>query len=57
MFFSEGPGSPEIRHVALYLGDDRIIHAPNAPRTIDAESLSGYDVKGEYAGAVRAIEQ
>lgn len=57
VFFSEGPGSPEIRHVALYLGDDRIIHAPNAPRTIDAESLSGYDVKGEYAGAVRAIEQ
>lgn len=57
VFFSEGPGSSEIRHVAFYLGEDRIMHAPNAPRVIAAESLSGYDVKGEYAGAVRVIEQ
>lgn len=55
VFFSSGPGSDSIRHVTFYTGNDQILHAPNASKGIEEISLSGYDVKGEYAGAVRPL--
>jgi hypothetical protein len=55
VFFSAGPGAESIRHVTLYAGEDRILHAPSAGKGIEEISLSGYDVKGEYAGAIRPL--
>ncbi len=53
VFFSNGPGAESIRHVAMWIGDGRILHSPNFRRTVVEESLEEYDVHGEYAGAVR----
>lgn len=53
VFFSTGPGTDSIRHVAMWIGDGRILHSPNFRRTVVEETLEEYDVRGEYAGAVR----
>ncbi len=56
VFFSDGAGSESIRHVAMYAGEGKILHAPNAARSVEIISLEEYDVDGEYAGARRVIE-
>ena len=53
MFFATEPGGTSIRHVALHLGDDLIMQAPNAARSVEIMSLTEYDPTGEYAGARR----
>lgn len=53
LFFSFVPGGERIRHVALYLGDDRIMHSPATGKTVEITTLTAYDPKGDYAGAVR----
>ena len=53
VFFATKPGGTSIRHVALYLGDDLIMQAPNAARSVEIMSLTEYDPIGEYAGARR----
>lgn len=53
VFFATEPGGDSIRHVALYLGDDQIMQAPNAERSVEIMSLTEYDPTGEYAGARR----
>jgi len=55
VFFATEPGGTSIRHVALYLGDDLIMQAPNAERSVEVMSLTEYDPTGEYAGARRVI--
>lgn len=56
VFFASEPGGESIRHVAVYLGDDLILHAPNASRSVEVMSLTEYDADGEYAGARRVLE-
>lgn len=56
VFFATEPGGDSIRHVALYLGDDMIMQAPNAERSVEIMSLTEYDPDGEYAGARRVLE-
>lgn len=53
VFFATEPGGDSIRHVALYLGEDLIMQAPNASRSVEIMSLTEYDPTGEYAGARR----
>lgn len=53
VFFASEPGGDSIRHVALYIGDDLIMQAPNAARSVEIMSLTEYDPIGEYAGARR----
>ena len=53
VFFSMGRGAARIRHVAVYIGDGKIMHSPATGKTIEITSLAGYDVNDEYAGAVR----
>lgn len=56
VFFATEPGGDSIRHVALYLGEDLIMQAPNAERHVEVMSLTEYDPTGEYAGARRVLE-
>ena len=56
VFFATKPGGDSIRHVAMYLGDDLILQAPNASRSVEVMSLTEYDPDGEYAGARRVLE-
>ncbi|MDN5901380.1 MAG: C40 family peptidase, partial [Brachybacterium sp.] len=53
VFFATEPGGTAIRHVALHLGDDLIMHAPDAAGSVEVRSLTEYDRLGEYAGARR----
>jgi cell wall-associated NlpC family hydrolase len=53
VFFATEPGAESIRHVAMYVGDDKIMQAPNAARSVEVVSLTEYDTDGEYAGARR----
>lgn len=53
VFFATAPGAEEIRHVAMHMGEDRIMHAPNSSGRIEVVSLTAYDTAGEYAGARR----
>ncbi|MFC0675908.1 C40 family peptidase, partial [Brachybacterium hainanense] len=53
VFFATEPGGDSIRHVAVYLGGDLIMQAPNAARSVEVMSLTEYDPDGEYAGARR----
>lgn len=53
VFFLTKPGATSIRHVAVYLGDDLILQAPNAARSVEIMSLTEYDTAGDYAGARR----
>ncbi|NMA77775.1 MAG: C40 family peptidase [Actinomycetales bacterium] len=55
VFFATEPGGDSIRHVALFVGDDLIMQAPNASRSVEIMSLTEYDPIGEYAGARRAV--
>lgn len=55
VFFATEPGGDSIRHVALYLGEDLIMQAPNASRSVEIMSLTEYDPIGEYAGARRVL--
>src|SRR5699024_2153701 len=43
VFFATEPGGTSIRHVALHLGDDLIMQAPNAARSVEIMSLTEYD--------------
>lgn len=53
VFFSDGPGAQEIRHVGFWAGEGMILHSPNYERSVERIALADYDVRGEYAGAVR----
>lgn len=55
VFFYDGPGGPDIRHVGMRLADGQMIHAPNSAGAIEIVDMDAYDVKGEYAGAVRPL--
>lgn len=55
VFFSGSSGGDSIRHVAVYVGEGRILHSPNFSRDVTEESLADYDARDEYAGAVRPI--
>jgi len=55
VFFSGSSGSASIRHVAVYVGEGRILHSPTFSRSVTEESLVDYDVREEYAGAVRPV--
>lgn len=56
VFFSTEPGATSIRHVAMYVGEGRILHAPNYERSVEVISLAEYDTRDEYAGAVRVLQ-
>ncbi len=55
VFFATEPGGSSIRHVGVYVGDGKIMHAPNSSRSVEVIALEAADPNDEYAGAVRVI--
>src|SRR5699024_7571774 len=53
VFFATEPGGTSIRHVALHLGDDLTMQAPNGARSVELLSLTEDDPTGGYARARR----
>lgn len=56
LFFAYDQGKGRVHHVAVYIGDGKMIHSPNSSThvRIDAIDTSGYGE--EYAGARRYIQ-
>ncbi|KMY54172.1 peptidase P60 [Bacillus sp. FJAT-27231] len=56
LFFAYDQGKGKVHHVAVYIGDGKMIHSPNSSThvRIDAIETSGYGE--EYAGARRYIQ-
>ncbi len=59
LFFAKDPDNPAtIHHVALYVGDGQMIHAPHTGDHIRVSPFSGDPSReAEYAGAVRPTHQ
>ena len=53
LFFSFADDPDRIRHVAVYIGDGRIMHSPATGKTIEIVTVASYDTGNTYAGAVR----
>jgi cell wall-associated NlpC family hydrolase len=51
VFFRGSSGA--IHHVGLYVGDDRMIHAPNSGSSVRIESLANEPYRSEFAGGRR----
>ncbi len=55
VFFAGPGGVGSVHHVAIYVGDGRILHSPNSARNVEIVDLERFDVDKEYAGARRYL--
>ncbi|XNZ01023.1 C40 family peptidase [Micrococcus luteus] len=53
LFFHFKANPDRIRHVAVYLGDGKIMHSPESGKTVEIVTIESYDPGNTYAGAVR----
>lgn len=55
IFFASGGGRGKVYHVGLYIGDGKMLHAPNASSKVKIESINAGVYKRNYAGARRYL--
>lgn len=55
LFFAYNNGSGRVHHVAMYIGNNQMIHSPKTGRSIEILSLTHSDYIHEYAGARRYL--
>jgi len=53
LFFHFKARPESIRHVAVYVGDGKILHSPETGKTVEIVTLESYDTGNTYEGAVR----
>ncbi len=53
LFFSTSSG--KVHHVGMYIGDGKMIHAPNASKDVSIVDWKSWDKGGEFSGARRVI--
>lgn len=53
LFFHFKANPDRIRHVAVYLGDGKILHSPESGKTVEIVTIESYDTGNTYSGAVR----
>lgn len=56
VFFAGNAGKGKVYHVGLYVGDGKMLHAPNASSKVKIESINAGAYKKNYAGARRYIK-
>jgi cell wall-associated NlpC family hydrolase len=54
LFFARG-GSGRAHHVGMYIGDGKMIHAPNASKDVEIVNWRSWDTSGQFAGAKRYL--
>ncbi|WP_029088277.1 C40 family peptidase [Brevibacterium album] len=54
LFFARG-GSGRAHHVGMYIGDGKMIHAPNASKDVEVVDWQSWDRGGQFAGAKRHL--
>lgn len=55
MFFAYNGGRGKVYHVSLYLGDGKMLHAPNSSRTVEIISINQEPYKQNFSGARRYL--
>ncbi|MDN4608485.1 C40 family peptidase [Sporosarcina highlanderae] len=56
VFFAYDKGKGAVHHVAMYIGNGQMIHAPNYSRALEIISMNAEPYKSEYAGARRYLK-
>lgn len=53
LFFAEPGGTGSVHHVGMYIGDGKMIHAPNADESVSIVDWQVWDETNEFSGAKR----
>ena len=53
LFFAEPGGTGSVHHVGMYIGDGKMIHAPNAEESVSIVDWQVWDEDNEFSGAKR----
>lgn len=53
LFFAQPGGVGHVHHVGMYIGDGKMIHAPNAAESVSIVEWQEWDDSGEFSGAKR----
>lgn len=55
LFFAQPGGVGSVHHVGMYIGDGKMIHAPNAAESVSIVDWQEWDDTDEFSGAKRMI--
>ncbi len=55
LFYAHNNGKGSIHHVAMYIGDGKMIHSPKAGRTVEIIPMAAKGYANEFAGARRYL--
>lgn len=53
LFFAQPGGTGSVHHVGMYIGDGKMIHAPNAEESVSIVDWQVWDENNEFSGAKR----
>lgn len=56
LFFAHNNGKGNVYHVSMYIGDGKMVHAPNSSRKVEVVSINMGTYKTNYAGARRYLK-
>ena len=56
MFFAHEKGKGKVYHVSMYIGDGKMVHAPNSSKKVEIVSINSGTYKTNYAGARRYLK-
>ncbi|QTD41037.1 NlpC/P60 family protein [Sporosarcina sp. Te-1] len=56
LFFARNKGKGAVYHVGMYVGDGKMIHAPNSSKKVEIVSIHSGTYKTNYAGARRYLK-
>ncbi|WP_432357247.1 NlpC/P60 family protein [Sporosarcina sp. UB5] len=56
LFFAHNKGKGNVYHVGMYVGDGKMVHAPNSSRKVEIVSINAGTYKTNYAGARRYLK-
>ncbi len=55
LFFAGNGGHGKVHHVGMYIGDGKMIHAPNASETVKVSDWRAWDSRDQFVGARRYL--
>lgn len=56
LFFAHNKGKGKVYHVGMYIGDDKMVHAPNSSKKVEVIKFDVGTYKTNYAGARRYLK-